>query len=68
MQVQTNLKAGITLEEVMQSIQSGLASAGSAVGSAAQGLTQQAQAVLSDPNVSQAIDTLTWWPFGKPQV
>jgi hypothetical protein len=66
MKVQTNLKAGITMEEVMQSVQSGLASAGSALGSAAQGIGQQAQAVLSNPNVSQAIDTLMWWPFGKP--
>jgi hypothetical protein len=68
MKVQTNLKAGVTIEEVMQGVQSGLASAGSAVGSAAQGLTQQAQAVLSNPSVSQAVETLKWWPFGPPQV
>ncbi|MDE3091921.1 MAG: hypothetical protein KGJ80_21320 [Chloroflexota bacterium] len=68
MKVQTNLKAGITVEEIMQSVQSGLASAGSALGSAAQGLTQQAQAVLSDPNVSQAVETLKWWPFGPPKL
>ncbi len=68
MKVQTNLKAGVTLEEITQGAQSALTGAGNAVGSAAQGLGQQAQAVLSNPSVSQAIETLKWWPFGPPQV
>lgn len=67
MKVQTNLKAGIALEQVTQQVQSALTSAGNAVGSAAQGLGQQAQAVLNNPSVSGAIDTLMWWPFGPPK-
>ncbi len=66
MKVQTDLRAGITLDEVVQSAQSALASAGNAVGSAAQTVAQQAQGVLNNPNVSQAINTLKWWPFGSP--
>jgi hypothetical protein len=67
MKVQTNLKAGIALEEVTQQVQTALTSAGNAVGSAAQGLGQQAQAMLNNPDVSGAIDTLMWWPFGPPK-
>ena len=34
MKVQTNLKAGLTMEELTQSVQSALTSAGTALGSA----------------------------------
>jgi hypothetical protein len=56
------------VEEVWQSAQSALTSAGNAIGSAAQTLAQQAQAVLNSPSVGQAVDTLMWWPFGQPKL
>jgi hypothetical protein len=68
MKVHTDLRAGVTVEEVWQSAQSALTSAGNAIGSAAQTLAQQAQAVLNSPSVGQAVDTLMWWPFGQPKL
>ncbi len=67
MKVQTNLKAGITMEEITQGAQSALASAGNAVGSAAQGLSQQAQTLANDPGIRKTTGKLMWWPFGPPQ-
>jgi len=67
MQVQTNLKAGVTTEEIMQGAQSVLARGADALGSAAQGIAHQAQALANDPNVQQTAGKLMWWPFGPPQ-
>ncbi|MBI4788812.1 MAG: hypothetical protein HY782_17405 [Chloroflexi bacterium] len=68
MKVQTHLQVGATLDQAMQGAQSALTNVASAVGSAAQGLAQQAQGVLHNPSVQETIGTLMWWPFGPPQV
>jgi hypothetical protein len=68
MKVQTNLKAGITTDEIVQGAQSALTSAGNAIGSAAQSISQQAQALVNNPSVRETVDKLKWWPFGPPQI
>jgi hypothetical protein len=67
MKVQTDLKAGVTMEEVMRGAQSTLANGANAAGSAAQGIVHQAQALANDPSVRQTAGKLMWWPFGPPQ-
>lgn len=67
MKVQTDLRAGVKLEEVMQGAQSALARGADAAGSAAQGIAHQAQALANDPSVRQTAGKLMWWPFGPPQ-
>lgn len=68
MKVHTDLRAGIALDKVWQDAQSTLAHAGQAIGAAAQGLAQKAQAVVNDPGVRQTAGTLMWWPFGPPHL
>ena len=63
MQVKTHLKVGVTLSHVIQGVQSAATIAGNVVGS----LAQQAQTALQDPNVSQTLNTLLWWPLTPPK-
>lgn len=67
MQVKTDLRAGVTWNELWQGTQSALASGAHAVGTAAQGVAQQTQAVLDNPQVKETAGKLMWWPFGPPQ-
>jgi hypothetical protein len=67
MKVRTDLRAGVTAGEVWQGARSALSSAGKAVGSAAQGIAHQAQALANNPGVRETADKLKWWPFGPPQ-
>jgi hypothetical protein len=67
MKVQTDLKAGINLEEVWQGAQSTLANGANAAGSVAQGIAHQTQALANNPSVRQTAGKLMWWPFGPPQ-
>jgi hypothetical protein len=67
MKVQTDLKAGVDLDEIAQSAQSALASGTEAVTSAGKGIVQGAQGVLNNPQVQETLNTLKWWPFGPPQ-
>ena len=68
MKVQTNLRAGITADEILQGAQSALTSAGNAIGSAAQSVAQQAQTLANNPGVQETVGKLKWWPFGPPQL
>jgi hypothetical protein len=68
MKVQTNLRVGITIDEISQGAQSALNSAGSAISSAAQSVGQQAQALVNNPAVKETVEKLKWWPFGPPQL
>ncbi len=68
MKVQTDLRSGLSLEGAWESTQSALASAGHAVGSAAQDIAHKAGAVVNDPGVRKTAGKLMWWPFGPPHL
>jgi hypothetical protein len=68
MKVRTDLRAGITVAEIWQDIQSALTNAGHAVGAAAQDIAHKAQAVVNDPGVRETTGKLMWWPFGPPRL
>jgi len=68
MKVQTDLRAGVTLDEAWQATRSALVSAGHAVGTAAQGVAHKAQEMVNDPGVRKTAGKLMWWPFGPPHL
>lgn len=68
MKVRTNLRAGVTADEILQGAQSALTSAGNAISTTAQGIAQQAQTLANNPGVQETVGKLKWWPFGPPQL
>ncbi len=68
MKVRTDLRAGVTAEEVWQCAQSALTNAANAVSNGAQNVAHKAQEVVNDPGVRKTAGKLMWWPFGPPRL